>query len=335
MTTLLTTKFLSYCLYLVLLVFESNCQSVVIQDFSTIIDGILRNILLLDNNILVGSSNNLFRLDAENLDIKTTLNLTGANRLLLLLKPLPGIDGDVLACQEADCSLFDSNLETVTTVSIDNDAQQAESVVPGLDDLVAIAGTDQTFFLAKDHYNTDNNDIGSILSKFSYVENSGQLQLSVVAKQIEGSIFIQRTFLTSFEYDTFVYIVYDLFTGNSIDSRLRVVRFCANETGSSSVTFTTYTETKLNCNDLLSVSDSQITSAATATVGSELKVLVAFHSASTNYICSYNITDINQAMDEKLEECKLEIGFVNLVRAGQSNCPTDLSDSQLNVSYKT
>ncbi len=324
--------FLSYCLYLVLLAFESNSQSVVIQDFSTIIDGDLRNLLLLDNNILVGSTRNLFRLDAENLDIKTTLNLTGANRLLLLLKPLPGIDGDVLACQEADCLLFDSNLETVTNVSIDNDALQAESLVPGLDDLVAIDGTNQTFFLAKDHYNTDNNDIGSILSKFSYAENSDNLQLSVVAKQIEGNIFIQRTFLTSFEYDAFVYIVYDLFTGDSADSRLRVVRFCANETGSSSsVTFTTYTETKLNCNGVSS--DSQITSAATATVGSELKVLVAFHFASTNYICSYNITDINQAMDEKLDKCKQGIGFVRLVRDGQSLCPLDLSDLQRNVSY--
>ena len=316
---------LSYYFYSILLTFVSS-QSVV-QDFSTISNVNLRNLLLVDNNVLVGSTSNLFRLDAENLNIQNTINLAGANRLLLPLTNTD-VDGDVLSCQEQSCVLFDSNnLETKITVNIPS-SNVAESLVPGSDDMVGVGGVNETFFIARDHLIEPG--IESTISKFSYAPSDEELGLSLIGRHIESNRFFQRKFLTTFEDGSFVYFVYDLLIDGNPD--LRVVRLCANETGGANSILTTYTEVTLSCNGVSS--ESEFASATLVTVGNNLMILVTQHFDSTNYICSYNVTDIDQAMDNKLEQCKDGIGNFNLQRNGGGTCPTGLTEAQQSVRYR-
>lgn len=316
--------------FLGLLLSVTYSQFIKVRSFSSIDEKeLLRNLLVVGDNVLVGSATRLYRLNAENLSILATVSLAGVNRLLLFIDNADVDGGDVLSCQEQDCLLFDSNTLTNKTASSVND----DALVPGENDLVGIAVTNESFFLARERLNTEIVGIASTVSKISYSIDGDQLELSVVGKQQENNMFLEREFLTTFKNNEHVYFVYNL--NSESDFKLRIARMCTSDPGGTSggsPTLTTFTEATLDCSGL---SSAEVASATSITIDGQLIVLVTLIKELNNHICSFNVTEINGAMDDKLEECKGGDGEVALQRTGFSlstNCPMGLTETQQNVS---
>ena len=293
----------------------------------------LRNLLLVGKNVLAGSERNLYRLDYQNLTLEQSVELSRINRLLLKLNDT-GSSGDVLSCQNDTCSLFSSDdLTTKIPVTIPNNNPTApNSLIPGEEDLVGIA-IDQSFYVAREN-RLGNEDIPSAISRITYETVDNNLELSLSLKLSEGSIFTERKFLITFLENDFVYFVYELSEENEAVDRLRIGRICKNDTQSGYFgnIITTYTEAKLECEG-----GSASSSASVVTIDSYLMVLVAENSGSgstNNVICSFNVSEINQAMNDTLNSCKNGEGKIDLERQGTkdgSSCPTMLSPSQKEV----
>ena len=291
----------------------------------------LRNLLLVGKNVLAGSERNLYRLDYQNLTLKQSVELSRINRLLLKLNDT-GSSGDVLSCQNDTCSLFSSDdLTTKIPVTIPNNNPTApNSLIPGEEDLVGIIAIDQSFYVARENL-VGNEDIPSAISRIAYVTVDNNLELSLSLKLSEGSIFTERKFLVTFGENDFVYVVYELSEENKAVDRLRIGRVCKNDTGNGGDTISTYTEAKLECEG-----GSASSSASVVTIDGYLMVLVAENSGSgstNNVICSFNVSEINQAMNDKLNCCKNGEGKIDLERQGTKGggCPTMLSQSQKEV----
>ena len=63
-------------------------------------------------------------------------------------------------------------------------------------------------------------------------------------------------------------------------------------------------------------------------------ILISGPGIGSNIICSFNVTLIDEVMDEKLDMCKNGIGQVNLNRDSKSYCPDGLSNTPKQVSIK-
>ena len=106
-------------------------------------EGTLRNVLLVGDQVIAGSDNKLYRLDAGNLELLETVNITGVNRLLLEINST-NHDGDLFACQEESCIYLKSdNLSSEYTV---NNPSQQSVLIPGTEDLIGLVVMDENFF---------------------------------------------------------------------------------------------------------------------------------------------------------------------------------------------
>ena len=296
----------------------------------------LRNLLLVGKKVLAGSERNLYRLDYQNLTLEQSVELSRINRLLLKLNDT-GSSGDVLSCQNDTCSLFSSDDLTTkipVTIKILSDNQTASNaLIPGEEDLVGIA-IDQSFYVAREN-RLGIEDIASAISRITYVTVDNNLELLVSLKLSEDSIFTERKFLVTFRENDFVYFVYELPEESEVFDRLRIGRMCKNDTGNNGNIITTYTEAKLECEG-----GSASSSASVVTIDGYLMVLVAENSGSgstNNVICSFNVSEIDQAMNDTLNCCKNGEGKINLERQGTKDggeCPTMLSPSQKKVRKK-
>ena len=296
-------------------------------------DDSLRNMLLVGDSVLVGSSTNIYRLNSSTLEILNFINVTGLNRLLISVEDT-GFGGDVLSCQKEECILLDSTSLAMTSVSILNN--KASVLIPGDHDLTGIVATsDTSIFTARENFVGDSsNRIASSISKLTYTLNNEELELSLVGSQVEVSLFTERRFLTVFKTDDYVYYMYDLVDGFvDATNNLRISRTCITDPGSgNSLDLATFTEAILQCSG---VSSETVSSATTVTIDGHLMILVnIFTESNNNEICSFNVSKINEVMDNQLEICKNGNGMLDLKRTGSSNnCPSGLSEPQKLVSY--
>ncbi len=320
------TETLSISLFLLVIVTpQIASQTTITQDLNN--DDSLRNMLLVGDSVIVGSSTNIYRLNSSTLEILNSINVTGLNRLLISVENT-GLGGDVLSCQKEECLLLDSNSLAKTSVSILNN--KTSNLIPGDQDLTGVAASDTSLFIARENFVGDsNNRIASSISKLTYTPNNEELELSLVGNQVEDSLFTERRFLTVFKTDDYVYHVYDL-----VDeiNNLRISRTCVTDPGGISLVLTTFTEAILQCSG---VSSETVSSATTVTIDGHLMVLVNhFTEDDKNEICSFNVTVINEAMDNQLEMCKNGMGIIDLKRTGSNfNCPSGLTAAQKLVSY--
>ena len=303
-------------------------QTTITQDLNN--DDSLRNMLLVGDSVLVGSSTNIYRLNSSTLEVLNSINVTGLNRLLISVEDT-GLGGDVLSCQKEECILLDSTSLAMTSVSILN--SKASVLIPGDQDLTGVATSDTSLFIARENFVGDsNNRIASSISKLTYSPNNeAELELSLVGSQVENFLFTERRFLTAFKTDDYVYYMYDLVDATN---NLRISRTCVTDPGSGgSLGLATFTEATLQCTG---VSSETVSSATTVTIDGHLMVLInLFTENDKNGICSFNVSIINEAMDNQLELCKNGMGLLGLERTGHSNfnCPSGLTEPQKLVSY--
>ena len=299
---------------------QVGSQTTITQDLNN--DDSLRNMLLVGDSVLVGSSTNIYRLNSSTLEILNSINVTGLNRLLISVEDT-GLGGDVLSCQKEECILLDSTSLAMTSVSIlDN---EASVLIPGYLDLTGVVATsDTSIFIAREKFVGDsNNRIASSISKLTYIPNNEELELSLVGNQVEVNLFTERRFLTVFKTDDYVYYMYDLVDATN---NLRISRTCITDPGSGgSLDLATFTEATLQCSG---VSSETASSAATVTINGHLMVLVnIFTENDKNEICSFNLSIINEAMDNQLDMCKNGNGMLGLERTKSSNnCPSGLTE---------
>ena len=320
----LTTVF-----FLLLSLIAVYCQQDV--DIYTQNEGTFRNLLLVRDQVIAGSDTKLYRLDAVNLELLETVNITGVNRLLLEIN-ITNHDGDLLACQEESCIFLKSdNLSSEYTVNNPSQQSLASVLIPGTEDLIGLVVMDENFFIARENLDRDSVQITSSISKLGYSTSGSSLQLTLTAKQAENLIFTIRKFLTSFSHNEYVYYLFNL--GNA-SPELRIARICAADEGSgdSIPALTTYTEARLECQG----SNSPDSSSATIAEQNGYSILLFSEVQSDiNYVCSFNITEVDIMMDEKLDNCANGIGKINLLRDGLSDCPQGLSLEQKQVRIKT
>ena len=318
----LTTVF-----FLLLSLIVVYCQQDV--DIYTQNEGTFRNLLLVRDQVIAGSDTKLYRLDAGNLELLETVNITGVNRLLLEIN-ITNHDGDLLACQEERCILLKSdNLSSEYNV---NNPSQQFVLIPGTEDLIGLVVMSANLFIARE--NLEGLQITSSISKLGYSTSGSSLQLTLIAKQAESQVFTVRKFLTSFSHNQYVYYLFDLGDSSPVP-RLRIARICAADEGNGDSTpaLTTYTEAQLECQGLISPDSS---SAYIAEQNGYPILLISEVQSDINYVCSFNITEVDIMMDEKLENCVNGVGKFNLLGRGigQDKCP-GLSPDQQEVRIKT
>ena len=319
-STMSSTRFaVSLVLFLII------CFNNVLQISSTVtqkLNDTLRNMLILsDGTILVGSTSRIYKLGSS-LAEEMSIAISERNRLLLQINDT-GLSADILSCQENGCFLLDSqDLSNTTVVS----PTPTSVLFPGTDDIPGVFVGNRQLFVARDNFQS----IVSSLSKLSYTEVSSgtSLPLSIDGKQRETLQFISRLFLTSFQYHGFVYYVF-VVTHHGMD--LQVARICTNDTGASDSNIrvlTTYTEAELQCSQIVNIND---VAATFVEYNGEPLILVSVN----NVICSFNVSYIDERMDNKLDNCKNANGLLNLVRDSQGSrtaCPSGFSEEQKNVS---
>ena len=134
---------------------------------------------------------------------------------------------------------------------------------------------------------------------------------------------MQREFLAVFSSQGYQYFVV------SIDKEPTIIRLCLSDNGnrpSPNGSFASHFELKLQC-----VSSEAATSAtfvdSTKPFGVET-VLLSFvvPTSATVHICAFNLSEINERMDQKLEMCINGSGEAGFTRDEEIPCSTLLSN---------
>ena len=308
-----------FLLFYLTLIVKSSSQEVYRFDGQS-----LRNLLVLNNDVVfVGSNTHLYKLGST-LNEEISLQLSEVNRLLLQINNT-NLQEHILSCQESRCLLVGS--QTLSNSNVTSPSLRSV-LFPGRDDLSAIFTGNLQFFVARKRISSQTS---SSITKFSYSTVSN-LQLNIVGEQREANVFTDRDFLTNFHYNSFVYYVFIL-SGTSI----RVARVCISDPGilefSGERVLTTYTEAQLIC---FGISNSAKSVATFLEYNGDPIILISGPGSGigSNIICSFNVTLIDEVMDEKLDRCKNGIGQVNLNRNSKSSCPDGLTNIQKQVSIK-
>ena len=294
------------------------CQTTIDQYTASSGDS-FRNMAVLSNGgLVVGSEEYLYLFDSS-LNVTDTIETKTGNRLLLNIV-VPELGSSILACQADLCKLHDSsNFSTTYDVEF---TSGSDGILGGDRNLLGITDG-SSVFVARPNDEDELVRATSKISKLSYTFNSSVLDFALTGAQEESSRFRDRLFLTSFIFEDFLYVVFYL-------AELRIARLCLDDSGSSSDSLTTYTEAVLDCDTVSTVTP---TAATFFELNKEPLLIVTMESLveSSNKICLFNITEINQRMDQKLDDCAHGTGTRNLARDGSEVCP-NLSPGQIDVS---
>ena len=303
----------------------------------------LRNFVLFEPDLIVGSSKYLYRLSTS-LSVRQNLTLGTPNRLLVT-DPNGSYRGKVLDCGTRRCSLL--NMANIHSPP----AWQVSSSVlrDGPDNVVGVfaPGPNGTSSLTLGEKRIEEDrgfPIPSLISKGDLVNvnTPASPSFGAFAFHEESSNLRTREFLAAFNYRGYVYLVTRI---QLIDANIKIIlaRFCELDKGmrdgSNPSLFTSHFELELQCspsggsgmNMLLGISAAFLNTTSTESI-----VLVSANGDNTtvtNYLCTYSLDTINQLMSEKLQSCIDGTGGTGFTREGdQGNCPNDLPDEQKRVS---
>ena len=279
----------------------------------------LRNVVVTNETVIVGSTSALYRLTIDLVEDESVM-LNSPNRLLVADRSRDGMfGGGVLACGSSRCTLSPVNMlsDTVWRGRILN---PGERNVLGAFSLVN-DGTLSVTFGARRNRDTDLSTItrGSLLNAFG----SPPYTFSEYAVQTESSA-VQRVFLAVFSSEGYQYFV------ASIDNEATITRLCLSDSGNqpspTNSSFISHFELKLQC------ASSEAATAATFVDSTELfgveTVLLSFvvPTSDTVHICAFNLSEINERMDQKLEMCINGSGEAGFTRDEEIPCSTLLSN---------
>ena len=294
----------------------------------------LRNALVVSTNgedsVYVGSSTSLYRLSGSTLSEQAShTSLTSSNAMLLVLEQA----NSLLACQRDSCLLLNAtSLQNNQSVTPPTPGRLLFLVEDNVAVLISSSSSGASLFVGKADASNEGDRLTSAISKFSLTV-TGSPALSADAYIEESDVFRGRSFFTSFRKNGFAYFVSSIALTANAEREVRISRICSNDNGNNENDFTTYSEVRLNCDNGGSNGGGTGTyySATISDGQSGALVLLALHdkSQSTNFICSYDLSAIDSAMDGALSMCASGTGLLNLIRQpNRASCPTGLSQSQ-------
>ena len=284
----------------------------------------LRNVVVTEDNIFVGSTSALYRLNHELVEVESMI-LNSQNRLLVADRSGDGMfGGGVLACGTPRCTL--SSIDLLSDI-----VWEGRILNPGRANVLAAFslvndGTlSVTFGTRRDQNRGTPSTItrGSLLNAF----RSPPYTFSEYAVQRE-SLTVQREFLAIFSTKGYQYFV------ANIDNKTTITRLCLSDNGnqpSPNSSFASYFELKLQCNG------SEAASAATFVNSTEPfgveTVLLSFEVPTSDrvHICAFNLSEVNERMDQKLEACINGSGDAGFTRDEGVPCSTLLSNVSVSV----
>ena len=309
----------------------------------------LRNIVLTDSHVVVGSTSALYRLNLSLSERQQTRTLSSPNRMLVG-DPDGTYSDSVLECGNSGCSL--SRISDLADIRWE---VSSGVVISATDEVVGIfaAGPNGTSSLHIGERTIPQPARRSSISKGDLVnvDSSGGYQFDPYAYQDEAIDTRQREFLTSFKFQNFVYFVFRIDHMFTSGSEIRLVRFCQEDRGGFDLgnnerpLFASRYEVVLDCQSSNGNGILMATAGYSATFidspapfGTE-SVLVSFGNfigmggSATQYTsCAFNLTLINDLMQRKYDTCIAggvmgddKVGFV---RDGQQVC-TAFSPQQL------
>ena len=313
----------------------------------------LRNIVLMDSHVVVGSTSALYRLNPSLSERQQTRTLSSPNRMLVG-DPNGTYSDSVLECGNSGCSLRRiSDLADVRWEVSSGVLRSATDEVVG----IFAAGPNGTSSLHIGERAIPTPTRRSIMSKGDLVnvDSSSGDQFDPYAYQDEGIDTRQREFLTSFRFQNFVYFVFRIDHMFTSGSEIRLVRFCQEDRGGFDLgdterpRFASRYEAVLDCQSSDGNGILMATAGYSATFinspepfGTET-VLVSFGNfigmggSATQYTsCAFNLTLINDLMQRKYDTCiaggVTGDNMVGFIRDGQQVCPTLTAQQLTSVS---
>ena len=283
----------------------------------------LRNVVVTNDTVIVGSSSALYRLTHDLVEVESMM-LNSQNRLLVADRSGDGMfGGGVLACGSPRCTLSPVNMlsDTVWEGRILNPGR---ANVLAAFSLVNDGTLSVTFGTRRDQNNPSTITRGSLLNAF----RSPPYTFSEYAMQMETTT-VQREFLAVFSSQGYQYFV------ANIDNEATITRLCLSDNGnqpSLNSSFASHFELELWC------AGSKAATAATFVNSTEPfgveTVLLSFEvpNSDTFHICAFNLSKINEHMDQKLETCIKGSGDAGFTRDEGVPCSTLLSNVSVSVS---
>jgi len=129
---------------------------------------------------------------------------------------------------------------------------------------------------------------------------------------------VMREFLAVFSHENYQYFVVN------VNSRVHITRLCLTDNGNQPSpfgTFASHFELELRCANSESATSATFVH-STEPFGVET-VILTFQVPTSDafHICTFNLSEINERMNQKFETCINGSGNVGLQRSGKSPCP--------------
>ena len=280
----------------------------------------LRNVVVTNDTVIVGSTSVMYRLTINLVEVES-VRIGSPNRLLVADKSRDGMfGGGVLACGSSRCTLSPINMLSTIVWRASDILNAGETNVLAAFSLVNDRTLSVTFGTQQEQNHPSNITRGSLLNAFG----SPPYTFSEYAVQREPSA-VQREFLAVFSSQGYQYFV------ASIDNKATITRLCLSDNGnqpSPNSSFASHFELELQC------AGSEAATAATFADSTgpfgEETVLLLFDAptptSTTVHICAFDLSEINELMDQKLEMCINGSGEAGFTRDEEIPCSTLLSN---------
>ena len=284
----------------------------------------LRNVVVTNDTVIVGSTSALYRLTVDLVEVESVI-INSSNRLLVADRS-GMFGGCVLACGSSRCTLSPVNM-------LSDIVWRGRTLQPGRTNVLAAFslvndGTLSVTFGTQQEQNRPSTITrGSLLNAFG----SPPYSFSEYAVQREPST-VQREFLAVFSSQGYQYFV------ASIDNEATIIRLCLSDNGnqpSPNSSFASHFELKLQCNGSESATAATFVD-STEPFGEET-VLLTFEAptSATVHLCAFNLSEINELMDQKLEMCINGSGNIGFTRdedeVEEVPCSTLLPNASVSV----
>ena len=289
----------------------------------------LRNVVVTNDTVIVGPTSALYRLTHDLVEVESVI-LNSQNRLLVADRSRDGMfGGGVLACGSPRCTLSPVNM-------LSNIVWEGRILNPGRANVLAAFslvndGTLSVTFGARQNQNNPSTITrGSLLNAFGsppYTFSEYAVQRETTTMQREPRT-VQREFLAVFSSQGYQYFV------ASIDNEATITRLCLSDNGnqpSLNSSFASHFELKLQC------AGSEAATAATFVNSTEPfgveTVILSFDvpNSDTVHICTFNLSEVNERMDQKLETCINGSGVAGFTRDEERPCSTLLPNASVSA----
>ena len=280
---------------------------------------VLRNMIVVGPYVVVGSSTAVYALNSSLAQVGA-VSLSTPNLLLVA----NDLSNQVLFCGNANC-----NLSPVGALTNSSWSHSWSSLAP----VINTAATDNVAgALATDSqgntvlvYGEREIRSSSALSKVE-LGRIVQDTYNYIGLQTEINSQSLRVFLTSFNYNNFVYFVFQLNSSSSTTYQTRLARVCGNDTGNNingeMFQRLSYYEVELRCqgSPAASMATAALFVPSSSAFNNDPTIIVSLLISGNNYFCTYSLTTINNAMNQKYSQCVNGVGVAGLARTDTTLC---------------